>query len=150
MIGGDFMFPWSMLSKNNQMNDWMKKINDTGIEQNFEKIFSRFTNDSLKMDVNSTEQSNHATQLEMFETNEFVFIKIPLTDRQALDKLKISYGFNKLFVEGLVENGEKQVLLLPAVVRKKEAEVYFQDSLLEIKLPKHLDTHLVDIDLSSL
>ncbi len=144
------MFPWSMLSKNNQLNDWMKKINETGIEQNFEKIFSRFSNDSLKMDVNSAESQPAPTVAEMFETNEFVFIKIPVPSKQMLEQLKISYGFNKLFIEGLPESNEKRTLLLPAVVRKKEAEVYFQDCLLEIKLPKHLDTHLVEIDLSGL
>jgi len=141
------MFPWDMLSgKNGQMNEWMKKLSNSGMEQHLEKLFAKIGNEPNFL--NKMNPSHDPSLVEVIETTEYIFVKIQLPEEFKIEQLKIAYSFNKLFIEGLTE--KKQSYLLPAIVRKKDAKVHLHDAVLELQLPKHQDMQLVEIDLSHL
>lgn len=82
----------------------------------------------------------------VFETHDDVYIQIPIEDKKMLGNIKIYHTSNKAMIEGLPEAyDEKQIIILPAIVKKKGAQATYKDGLLEIKIPKNIDYQFSEI-----
>lgn len=82
----------------------------------------------------------------IFDSLDDVYVKIPIHDPASLKNLKISYTKNQVILEGFPQKEQRQVLLLPALVKKKGANTSYKDGILQIKLPKALDLQYTEID----
>ena len=88
---------------------------------------------------------NHKNE-SVFETHDYIFIRIPIEDDGRVEKLKIYYGANKLMIHGLSDTEGPYSILLPAPVEKKGATAVYRDKILEIQIPKSNDWHISQID----
>jgi hypothetical protein len=99
---------------------------------------------------NSAEPVNPNTGLkaDMFETHDFVFVRIPLKDEALLKQMKLFYTSNQVIIEHIPDLSDKHTLVLPATVKRKGAAANYRDGVLELRLQKIVDMQYAEIDIS--
>lgn len=143
------MFPWSLLpNQNNQFNDWMKKLNESGMEQHIDQLLSKFKDNQTFANFNKSEKKSGDENVSIFETIDYVFVTILIDEKIKKDVLSVSYTYNQLFIAGLNESTEPKVFILPTLVKKSNAEVKRAENKIEIKLPKFHDNNRIELNLS--
>lgn len=154
------MFPWNLFTKSNsQIPDWMKYLDKTGMDKQLENFISHLSSEQLGGAMKSDFFSNLLNKgdsrsspddepypIHIFETNDYVFVRIPIKQEEDLNSLKIFHTSNKIMIEGLSPNPEqKQSFVLPASVKKKGAKTSIRDHILEITLLRNSDTQFTEI-----
>ena len=84
----------------------------------------------------------------IFETHDFVFLRIPIKDQIWLREMKIFHTSNEAIIENIPDHADKHTFLLPVSVRRKGATANHKDGVLEIKLPRSIQSELSEIDVS--
>ncbi len=150
------MLPWGFFgSKKNldpfhSMNeDELQAIIEQWVRQVFpQNIGSLLKNisGSNKEKPNPERESPRPVKESVFETHDFIFIRIPVDDESLLDRIKIFHSLNKCFIYGLSEDKKPYTIILPATVKKRGATAVYRDHILEIKIPKSLDWQMSEID----
>lgn len=145
------MFPWNWFDKNFQLDE---NALQNLIEQWTKQMWPH--NFQAKSGNQTNERSDHlpeerpSLQEEVFETHDYIFIRIPIRSRHNVKNIKIQFSHNKCTLTGLLENNEPYVLLLPSPVQKKGARAVYRDEVLEIQLVKSFDWHMSEIDIDEL
>jgi hypothetical protein len=83
----------------------------------------------------------------LFETHDFVFIRIPIRNEESLKKLKIYHTSHELIIENHPSTESKNTYPLPVPVRKKGAIATYKDSILEIRIPRSIQTQISEISI---
>ena len=121
------MFPKNMEGMLNPQ-EWLK-----GVDSSHEK--------------HPTSHKIHALQSTVFETHDFVFIRIPIKDDHWLSEMKIYHTSHEAIIENIPDIGEKHTLKLPAAVKKKGAVANHRDGVLEIRIPRSYQTQISEINI---
>ena len=141
------MFPWNLLSnQNSQFNDWMKKLNDSGLEQHIDQLLSKFKDNQTFASFNKGENKNNDENISILETFDYVFVIIKLYEKTKREELTVSYSYNQLFITGLMNESETIIYTLPSLVKKSNAEVKWVEDKLEIKLQKFHDNNRIELN----
>lgn len=154
------MFPWDLFSKNqNQKPDWMKFINQSGMEKQMEQLFSMLSPEQLgglinqqfksnqEPDEHPTSNSEKTLSVDILETHDYLFIRIPIKEEQ-LPNLKVYHTSTKFLLSGLPPDpNEKHSFHLPAPVKKKGSKSSYRDEILEIILFKLNESHFSEISI---
>lgn len=143
----------------------MKQMNPQDMEKSVQGMISQFMpkqwqgmfdhNDMLSRASSifpqNEQQPNEPTSSEfhanIFETFDDIFVRIPIQDEEVIQKVKIFHTSNQVMVENIFE-GNRKVITLPALVKKKGTTAQFKDGILEIKLSKSMDLQYTEIDVS--
>lgn len=86
----------------------------------------------------------------VFETHDYIYIRIPIQNERQINQIKIYYSLNKCMVDGLSDKNSPYTIILPATVRKKGAKAIYKDGILEIKIPKNNEWQYSQIDVDKL
>ncbi|WP_456274452.1 Hsp20/alpha crystallin family protein [Bacillus sp. AK031] len=166
------MFPWnSFFPFNKNMKDMMKNMNPQEVDQYVKGMMKQmFPNDwqnvqqpgDLMKNMSSMMQSGTGREsreepptqhtdnipVNIFESLESIYIQIKLPDEELVRKVKVFHTSNQAIVENIPSDGERQVITLPSLVKKKGSSAQYKDGILEIKIPKSIDLQYTEIDVA--
>jgi HSP20 family protein len=157
------MFPLNwFFSKENLPNDWMKQFNPADVEHFIQEIMKKtipsdwqqttpFSSQFENQDPPSTEKevspsSPPPIPIEVFETFDYVFLRLRLKE-EWLQHLKIHHTSQKAIIYNVPEMGQRQEVILPALVKRKGTKAEFQDGILEICFLRMEDWQISEIHL---
>ncbi|WP_231579038.1 Hsp20/alpha crystallin family protein [Rossellomorea marisflavi] len=116
--------------------------------------FESMMNANSTMGGASPQQSAHQSgedgsiPAHVFESFDDVYVRFELKDEGLMKKVKIYHTSNQAIIENIPSQGDRQVLTLPCLVKKKGASAHFRDGILEVKIPKSTDMQFTEIDVS--
>jgi HSP20 family molecular chaperone IbpA len=154
------MFPWNLLPFDQKSQKKFMEMKPDEIEkyvqQMMGKVFQPNMSGELKpeewikeMERNTKDpiKSSNRLQAEIFETHDFIFIRLPLKDEAWKTQMKLYYTSNQVIIEHIPEVSDKHTLILPATVKRKGASATHRDGVLELRLPKNVDMQFSEIDI---
>lgn len=154
------MFPWNvfpfMKGMKQNMNpqevdsyvqDMMKKMFPGGFESMMNANSTMGGATPQHTPHQSSEQSV-SIPAHVFESFEDVYVRFELKDEGLMKKVKIFHTSNQAIIENIPSDGDRQVMTLPCLVKKKGASAHFRDGILEVKIPKSTDMQFTEIDVS--
>lgn len=109
--------------------------------QEWLKGVQSFTNDQ----PSSHKESN--LNVIVFETHDFVFLRIPIKEDHWLREIKIFHTSHEAIIEHIPSPGDKHIFKLPAAVRKKGAVANYKEEVLEIRIPRSVQTQISEIEI---
>jgi len=109
--------------------------------QEWLKGVQSFTNDQ----PSSHKESN--LNVIVFETHDFVFLRIPIKEDHWLREIKIFHTSHEAIIEHIPSPGDKHIVKLPAAVRKKGAVATYKEEVLEIRIPRSVQTQISEIEI---
>ncbi|KAA0562514.1 Hsp20/alpha crystallin family protein [Bacillus sp. CH30_1T] len=167
------MFPWSLFPFSKDMKDQMNQMNpnemDSYIQGMMKKMFpggwdgmmnpndmmsgaQSFMNPMGKQEQKSqrgqSSPSSNSISANVFESFEDIYIRFQVPSEEWMKQLKIFHTSNQAIIENIPEQGERQVITLPCLVKKKGAVAQYKDGILELKIPKSIDMQYTEIDVS--
>ncbi|MGM0827878.1 MAG: Hsp20/alpha crystallin family protein [Bacillota bacterium] len=92
--------------------------------------------------------SSNSISANVFESFEDIYIRFQVPSEEWMKQLKIFHTSNQAIIENIPEQGERQVITLPCLVKKKGAVAQYKDGILELKIPKSIDMQYTEIDVS--
>ncbi|MCU9613610.1 Hsp20/alpha crystallin family protein [Caldibacillus lycopersici] len=152
------MFPWNFFGFNKNGNDPFKPLTDGQLQKMMDQLSNMFP-DYLKTFAQqannpkeNTQQRNSDLEIneKVFETHDYVYIRIPIVDESVLKAVKIYYSLNKCIIDGFKGKDTPYSIILPATVKKKGAKAIYRDNVLEIKIPKSLDWQMSEINVDNM
>nr|WP_295975523.1 Hsp20/alpha crystallin family protein [uncultured Bacillus sp.] len=94
-----------------------------------------------------TTAKSSALQYAVFETHDFVFVRIYIEQEEWLKQLKLYHTSHLLILEHIPATGEKLSIPLPALVKRKGTTAQYKEQTLEVKIPKNIDMQFSEIDI---
>ncbi|WP_174733022.1 Hsp20/alpha crystallin family protein [Mesobacillus harenae] len=155
------MFPWNLFPFSKDMQKKFQNMNTEEFEKHIENVVSKAIPSNLKgmsdldgimqgfgSPTNPKKQTERPVKIEasIFETHDFVYVRLTIQDEEWLKKIKIYHTSNQMIIEHIPNEEDKQVLTLPALVKKKGAVARYKEDTLEIKIPKSVDMQFSEID----
>jgi HSP20 family molecular chaperone IbpA len=158
----DKMFPWNLMpfDQNTQKKFLEMKPEEIEkyVQQMMGKVFQPNNSGMLKpeewlkeMEKNTQEplkSSSNRLHAKIFETHDFIFIRLPLENEAWKKQMKLFYTSNQVIIEHIPELSDKHTLILPATVKRKGASASHKDGVLELRLQKNADMQYSEIDIS--
>ncbi|WP_113929222.1 Hsp20/alpha crystallin family protein [Bacillus sp. P14.5] len=166
------MFPWnSFFPLNKNMKDMMKNMNPEDVDQYVKGVmkqmfpsdwqgtqnpgdFMNNMNNMMGGKQNGPEkdqerhENNPKIPVNVFEALEHIYIHIKLQDEELVKNMKVFHTSNQAILENIPSSGERQVITLPSLVKKKGSSAQYKDGILEIKIPKSIDLQYTEIDVA--
>ncbi|MGM0845295.1 MAG: Hsp20/alpha crystallin family protein [Bacillota bacterium] len=166
------MFPWnSFFPFNKNMKDMMKNMNPQEVDQYVKGVMKQMfpsdwqgmqnpgdlmSNMNNMMNGSSSETSREHSHQEnsekipvnVFEALENIYIQLKISDEELVKKMKVFHTSNQAILENIPSAGERQVITLPSLVKKKGSSAQYKEGILEIKIPKSIDLQYTEIDVS--
>ncbi|WP_374721000.1 Hsp20/alpha crystallin family protein [Peribacillus tepidiphilus] len=162
------MFPWNMLfpfQKN--LKEMQNKMSPLEIESYVQQLLSNvmpqhmqnpgnpFTQAQTKSweKMQDNQAENYSERIkqfsaDVFETHNHVYVRMAIEHSESVKNIKIFHTSNQAIIEGFPNKDDRQVLTLPAIVKKKGAIAKFKDGILEIKIPKNYDFQFSEVDVT--
>lgn len=157
------MFPFNFFPFNSKSKQMMNGMNPEQMQQVTQDMMAKMmakhmdgiTNpfDMMKSAFpNGNFQEASPTQLKysIFDTHEYVFVRITIPNEEWLNKMKIYHTANQISIEHVPNQDDKHSLALPAIVKKKGATANYKEGILEIKIPKSIELQYSEIDVTEL
>lgn len=152
------MFPWNLFPFNKEAKNMMQHIKPEEIQKYVEDMmtkmnpsnFNNLTKDNINPGFASENTKNNHNSLvtSVFETHDFVFVRIPIKNEEWIKNLKLYYTSNQLIIEHIPQFEDKHTVILPAVVKKKGSSATYKDEMLEIKILKNIDMQYSEINVT--
>jgi hypothetical protein len=155
------LFPWSLLpfDQNTQKKFLEMKPDEIEkyVQQMMGKMFQPNMNGMLrpdewlkkmKKDTSDPLRSSNGLNADIFETHDFIFIRVPLKEEGWLKQMKLFFTSNQVIIEHIPELTDKHTIILPSTVKRKGAAASHRDGVLELKLAKNIDLQFSEIDIS--
>jgi HSP20 family molecular chaperone IbpA len=166
------MFPWSLFPFNKDMKEQMNNMNPKEIDSYVQNMMKNMfpggwssmmnPNEGMKghqpfihpMDGESAQRDQgtpprqNQIPVNIFETFEDVYIRMKIPSDDWMKQMKIYHTSNQAIIENIPEQGDRQVLTLPSLVKKKGAMAQYKDGVLELKIPRSIDMQYTEIDVS--
>ncbi|WP_071459848.1 Hsp20/alpha crystallin family protein [Bacillus massilinigeriensis] len=156
------MFPWSMLPNNKDMQKLFGNMKSGDVEKYIQDLFGKMFNENMEGVMNPNEWMKAVQPLQqnsrgdtqhkgasVFETHDYVYIRLNLEHENSLKDMKIFHTSNKAIIENLPQIGEKLSITLPSLVKKKGASAVHKDGVLEIRIPKAVDMQFSEVDVKN-
>lgn len=161
------MFPWNMFSFNKDDQHRLQKMKPDEINKYVQDLMEKMVPAGLKDMMNPFEfmhgfQSPNGTQPStsekrvdilrstIFETHDYVFVRIPINNETWLKEMAIYHTSNQLIVEHIPKYEDKHTITLPAIVKKKGSSANYKDGMLEVRIPKNIDMQFSQIDVTEM
>ncbi|MBB6446524.1 Hsp20/alpha crystallin family protein [Bacillus benzoevorans] len=159
------MFPWNLFPFNKDMQNKVRQMNPEEINQYVQNIMEQMgslfqpsaTNYMNPQDFiksfhagergHSTAAKGSDIQYSVYETHDFIFVRVHIEQEEWLQQLKLYLTSHLLIIENVPETGEKQSIPLPALVKKKGTSAQYKEQTLEVKIPKNIDMQFSEIDI---
>lgn len=157
------MFPWNMLpfDKNSQRKFLEMKPEEIEnyVQQMMGKMFQPDMKGMFKPEewlkgmqqqgASPSDKPTNKLNSEIFETHDFVYVRVPLKNDTWLNQMKMFYTSNQVIIEHIPDFSDKHTIVLPATVKRKGASATHRDGVLELRLPKIVDLQFSEIDIST-
>ncbi|WP_409302635.1 Hsp20/alpha crystallin family protein [Peribacillus sp. SCS-155] len=144
-----------MNMKPNEVQSFINQIFSQVIPETMQQLMDQnlnnMTTPQAQASPNNPPQPNslqNNTNAEVFETHSLVYVRIPVTNTDLMDDIRVFHTTNQCIIEGLPEKGKKHVITLPALIRKKGSTAKYKNGTLEIRLIKNSDDQLSEIDVT--
>jgi hypothetical protein len=156
------MLPWNHLPFNEEMKKKFSNMNPNDIDKYVQNMITNMFPKEMDGMINPQEwlkgvqsftndqPSSHNDQslnTVVFETHDFVFIRIPIKEDHWLKEMKIYHTSHEAIIEHIPSPDDKHTVKLPAAVRKKGAVANYKDEVLEIRIPRSIQTQISEIDI---
>lgn len=154
------MFPWDFPPFNKDTLKNLQRMRPDEVEKYVNEVVGRMFPpemqqmsfgmgaNSSKVQPDQKKETQNRLHANVFETHDYVYVQIPITNEKWLEELKMYHTSNQLIIEHIPEWENKQIITLPAIVRKKGAKASFRDGTLEIKLLKNMDMQYSEINVT--
>lgn len=156
------MFPWNLLPFDRNTQKKFLEMKPDEIENYVQQMMGKMLQPNMQGMLKPEEWLKGMQQqsapppgrpetglnAEMFETHDFVFVRLPLKDEAMLKQMKLFYTSNQVIVEHIPDLSDKHTLVLPATVKRKGAAANYKDGVLELRLQKMVDLQFAEIDIS--
>ena len=156
------MFPWNLLPFDRNTQRKFLEMKPDEIENYVQQMMGKMLQPDMKgmfkpdewlkgmQQQSSPDPVKPTTGLnaEMFETHDYVFVRVPLKDEALIKQMKLFYTSNQVIIEHIPDLSDKHTLVLPATVKRKGAAASHKDGVLELRLPKNVDMQFAEIDIS--
>ncbi|WP_027409034.1 Hsp20/alpha crystallin family protein [Anoxybacteroides tepidamans] len=160
------MFPFlSFFPFQEGIQKWLRHTQASDIEQHVQRSIAESIANSMHMYEQNTEmlkrlftpsrsssphRSHPKLDIDVFETHDDIYVKIPLSSSSMLDTMKIFYTSNQLIIEGIPSPDDRHTITLPSLVKKRGASTSYKEGVLQIKIPKRVDFQFTEIDVPNL
>ncbi|RLQ95396.1 Hsp20/alpha crystallin family protein [Falsibacillus albus] len=160
------MFPWNMMFPfNKDTKNVMKQMKPEEVEGYVEGMMSKlfpgqmqsmFNPDDLMKQMNpffqqqkeQRPQASSSIDAQVFETFEDVYVRIPVKEDESISHMRVYHTSNQAIIENMPKLGDRHVVTLPSLVKKKGSYAQYKEGILEIKIPKSLDMQFTEVDVS--
>jgi hypothetical protein len=157
------LFPWNMLPFDHNTQKKFLEMKPEEIENYVKQMMGKMLQPDMKgmfkpedwlkgmQQQSAPEAEKQASKLnaEIFETHDFIYVRVPLKEDQWLNQMKMFYTSNQVIFENIPDISDKHTIVLPATVKRKGASATHRDGILELRLPKIVDFQFSEIDLST-
>ncbi|MBT2695663.1 Hsp20/alpha crystallin family protein [Bacillus sp. ISL-55] len=157
------MFPWNLLPFDRNTQKKILEMKPDEIENYVQQMMGKMLQPNMQgmlkpeewlkgmQQHNSPDPAKQTNGLgaEMFETHDFVFVRVPLKEEAWVKQMKLFYTSNQVIIEHIPDLSDKHTLVLPATVKRKGAAANYRDGVLELKLHKIVDMQYAEIDISN-
>jgi hypothetical protein len=161
--GGILLFPWNLLPFDRNTQKKFLEMKPDEIENYVQQMMGKMLQPNMKGMLNPEDwfkeiqkqntpdpvKQTNPLRSEMFETHDFVFVRVPLKDESWLNQMKIFYTSNQVIIEHIPDLSDKHTLVLPATIKRKGAAANYKDGVLELKLHKMVDLQYAEIDITN-
>jgi len=149
------MFPW-----NNQFpfqKEYLEKfsrLNPEDFQQFMNEIMNQFMPKNAESLLNSFMSNMNSSvpsikhKEEVFETHDYVYVKIPLNQIKDIKNMKILHTPYQCMIENYHQPEYSYKVMLPTAVAKKGAKAVVKGDLLEIRFSKKKDWQYSEIEIT--
>lgn len=156
------MLPWNHLPFNEEMKKKFNNMNPNDIDKYVQNMITKMFPKDMEGMLNPQEwlkgvqgftndsppsHNGNGLNAAVFETHDFVFIRIPIKEENWLKDMKIFHTSHEAIIEHIPSSEDKHTVKLPAAVRKKGAIANYKDDVLEIRIPRSNQTQISEIDI---
>ncbi|MGE8206411.1 Hsp20/alpha crystallin family protein [Heyndrickxia sp. NPDC080065] len=126
----------------------------TSMFQNGDQTQQNQTSTETQQQTQSTtenqKQPSTSTSFDVsvFETFDDIYVRIPIKDESWLKQVKIFHTSNQAIIENIPEQGQRHVITLPSLIKKKGTLAQYKDEILEIKMNKNVDMQYTEVDVT--
>ncbi|MFS0781555.1 Hsp20/alpha crystallin family protein [Bacillus sp. 1P06AnD] len=134
----------------NMFTEWQKQQHSAQSTSE-EPSPSTFSNPFFEaFNLNKHTSVSEKMDVQIFETHNDVFIRMPIKEKGSLKNIKIFHTSNTSIIEGYPSEEDHHVFTLPAIVKKKGATAQYRDHILEIRLAKANDLQYSEINVTEI
>ncbi|MED3572130.1 Hsp20/alpha crystallin family protein [Cytobacillus praedii] len=154
------MFPWNLFPFHKDAKKAMQQMNSEDINKYIQNMMGQMIPEQMQGMMNPQDfmqgfakqqkQPSNSSKLSssVFETHDFVFVRIPLKEEAWRKKLRLYHTSNQMIIEHIPEYEDKHIITLPALVKKKGTTAHIKDDILEVKIPKNVDMQFSEVDVT--
>ncbi|MED3553451.1 Hsp20/alpha crystallin family protein [Cytobacillus praedii] len=154
------MFPWNLFPFHKDAKKAMQQINSEDINKYIQNMMGQMIPEQMQGMMNPQDfmqgfakqqkQPSSSSKLSssVFETHDFVYVRIPLKEEEWRKKLRLFHTSNQMIIEHIPEYEDKHIITLPALVKKKGTTAHIKDGILEVKIPKNVDMQFSEVDVT--
>jgi hypothetical protein len=157
------LFPWNMLPFDKNSQRKFLEMKPEEIENYVQQMMGKMLQPDMKgmfkpeewlkgmqqQDTSPSDKPTNKLNAEIFETHDFVYVRVPLKNDAWLNQMKMFYTSNQVIIEHIPDFSDKHTIVLPATVKRKGASATHRDGVLELRLPKIVDLQFSEIDIST-
>ncbi|WP_071394519.1 hypothetical protein [Bacillus tuaregi] len=160
------MFPWNLFPFDKNIQSKMKNMKPEEVNQYVQSMLGKVFQSPFPNQMTLQDMMKHAQvfpqaqdddttveapiQHSVFETHDFIFVRIIIESEDWLTRLKLSHTSHLLLLEHIPENGQKHSIPLPSLVKKRGTTAHYKDQTLEIKLSKEIDTNYAEVNVTDI
>lgn len=151
------MFPWGKFPFNDDINKMAEQMKPSDIQSYVNDMIKKYIPSQWENSAEGEKNNSMNTtsphpkgklDAAVFETFDHVFIRIMLQDEEQQKQIKFFHTSNQAIVENFFEPGDRHMITLPSLVKRKGATAFVKDLILEVKLPKSVDMQYTEVDIS--
>ncbi|PMC39210.1 spore gernimation protein GerT [Bacillus sp. UMB0899] len=149
MFPWDKQFPFGQSGFTKQLNKMNPKEVENYIQQVMKNVFGGDYShgDFPSQGEYSQKESPNIRKPEIFETSDYVYVNIPLTDTDR-EAIKLQHTTHQLFIINFPKESEQTKYMLPSPVKRKGTKARFLDDRIEIQFIKLSENSLSEIDIT--
>ncbi|GIN91041.1 spore germination protein GerT [Siminovitchia terrae] len=153
------MFPWGKFPFNEDLKKMTEQMKPNDIQSYVNEMIKKYipsqwensaeTETANPFNASTTNQGQQAKpDVDVFETFDYVFIRIKLQSEEQQKQLKFFHTSNQAIIENFHEMGDRHTITLPCLVKRKGATALVKDLILEVQIPKNVDMQYTEVDIS--
>jgi HSP20 family molecular chaperone IbpA len=163
------MFPWNLFPFNKDIQNKVRQMKPDEINQYVQNIMEQMGSmfhpsathymnpqDFMKsfhasehdQTAFSNSENKPALKYSVYETHDFIFVRIDIEQEEWLQQLKLYHTSHLLIIENIPETGAKHSIPLPALVKRKGTSAQYKEQTLEVKILKNIDMQFSEIDIN--
>jgi HSP20 family molecular chaperone IbpA len=152
------MFPWNKQFPFDEpgFTQHFNKMNPKEVESYIQTVMKNVFGDNflqnfpfqgeLSKQANN-EKSAHQPKAEIFETNDFIYVKLPISNDEV-GNISIQHTNNQLIVNNYPNASEQNKYMLPSPVKRKGTKARYVEGFLEIQFIRLQEHNLSEVDIS--